>query len=119
MKRKALERDILADCLVWLRLAGYLHWRMPIGPVMRGGGSQAKRFSKSPISGFPDICGILKIRAGILFAVELKTEDGILKNHQKIWIERIQKAGGIAFVARSLEEMVQKLKEAEGANRTG
>lgn len=115
MKNKVLEREILAACLHWLQLAGYCHWRMPIGPVMRGGGSQAKRFSKSPIAGFPDICGILKKRAGILFAVELKASYGILKNHQEEWIAKINKAGGSAFVARSLEEMIQKLKEAENA----
>ena len=46
-----------------------------------------------------------------MVAVEVKNEIGIVSSVQKVHINNINKAGGIAFVARSLEEVLTRLEE--------
>ncbi len=41
---------------------------------------------------------------GLFAGLELKTEDGTVKQHQRAWLEVIRSLGGIADVARSVEE---------------
>ena len=62
--------------------------------------------------GIPDIIACLN---GQLIAIEVKTPKGKLSARQASEIEAIRAAGGIAFVARSPEEVYQAL-EREGFN---
>ena len=48
---------------------------------------------------------------GWMCGIEVKNEKGIVSEQQEVHIHNIIKAGGIAFVARSLEEVLEKLKE--------
>lgn len=114
---KVKEAEILKACLDWLEWKGYTAWRMPISPVMRGGGQNKLRFSPSPLKGFPDICGILNNFPGRLWACELKTPSGKLSEDQRIWIDKLSRAGVVAIVARSLEEMISALYAAESGRR--
>ena len=57
--------------------------------------------------GVPDIVGIFK---GRFLGIEVKTERGKLSDHQKHFIDRINASGGIAFVARSYQDVVEKLE---------
>ena len=60
--------------------------------------------------GIPDLTLCLN---GWFIGIEVKNEKGIVSSVQKVHIKNIKKAGGIAFVARSLEEVIDKLEEAD------
>jgi hypothetical protein len=62
--------------------------------------------------GLPDITGVLKDGRG--FWIEVKTENGVLSPHQERFIENIISSGGIAFVARSIDDVVEKLNLKRG-----
>jgi hypothetical protein len=57
--------------------------------------------------GLPDLTGCLK--DGRAFWIEVKTPAGRLSDHQVRFIKNIQDAGGIAFVARSIEDVIENL----------
>lgn len=57
--------------------------------------------------GLPDITGCMK--DGKAFWIEVKTEKGVLSDKQKQFIENINRSGGYAFVARSAEDVIEKL----------
>jgi Holliday junction resolvase len=65
------------------------------------------KFSKA---GVPDIVGCLN---GRFVGIEVKREDGKVSEIQKINLEQIRKAGGIALVVRpsGFEEFKEKLVE--------
>ena len=57
--------------------------------------------------GLPDITGCLKDGRG--FWIEVKTDKGRLSPHQERFIQNINDAGGLAFVARSVDDVIDKL----------
>ena len=57
--------------------------------------------------GLPDITGVLKDGRG--FWIEVKTDKGRLSPHQERFIANINDAGGLAFVARSVDDVIEKL----------
>lgn len=57
--------------------------------------------------GASDIIGMLK--DGRLLAVEVKGPAGRLQPHQRDFLERVRSNGGVAFVARSLADVVREL----------
>jgi len=57
--------------------------------------------------GLPDITGCLKDGRG--FWIEVKTDKGRLSPHQERFIQNINDAGGLAFVARSVDDVIEKL----------
>lgn len=58
--------------------------------------------------GIPDLTLCLN---GWFIGIEVKNQKGIVSDVQKIHLRNINKAGGIAFVARSLDEVLSKLDE--------
>lgn len=64
--------------------------------------------SASMPSGIPDIICSYK---GRYVGIETKSLTGKLSPAQKIWQKKIQRSGGIYLVARSLEEVVECLKD--------
>lgn len=64
------------------------------------------RKNTSPYSsvGVPDIVGILPNSR--FFCIEVKSEKGILSSKQSEFISRVVRNGGLALVARSLDEVV-------------
>lgn len=94
MKQPALkEKDITKQIRSILKTFGIFHWK-----VWQGMGSTP---------GVPDIVGVLK--DGRFLGIEVKTENGVLSDHQSRFIQSINDAGGIAFVARSVDDVIQKL----------
>ncbi len=65
-----------------------------------------RRPSKYYKRGVADILGIYKTRP---LAIEVKSEKGRLSIHQKIFLQEFQDYGGISIVARSVEELSEKL----------
>jgi len=57
--------------------------------------------------GLPDITGVLKDGRG--FWIEVKASNGKPSPHQERFIQNIKDSGGIAFVAKSLEDVVENL----------
>lgn len=106
------EADLLAAVFDWLKIRGIFAWRMPIGPVMRGGGKTKIQYSKSPIKGFPDIAGVLRRRdRGRLFVLELKTSKGELTPEQVKWLIDLQAAGAAGAVVRSIDDLYRAMRE--------
>lgn len=59
-------------------------------------------------AGTPDITACVN---GRFIGIEVKRPDGVVSALQAAHIELIRKAGGIAFVSRSVEETKENLKE--------
>lgn len=66
--------------------------------------------SNNPSTGVPDILTCIK---GRFVAIEVKTPTGKLTKIQQYQIDQINKSGGVAFVATSLENVRMELKNAE------
>lgn len=60
------------------------------------------------ILGVSDILGILD--DGRFLAIEVKAKAGVVSENQKVFMKNILDKGGIAFVARSLENVQEQLK---------
>lgn len=87
------EKDITHQIRSVLKTFGIFHWK-----VWQGMGSAP---------GVPDIVGILK--DGRFLGIEVKTDRGRLSPHQERFIQNINDAGGIAFVARSVDDVIENL----------
>lgn len=68
-------------------------YRLPHGPFRK--------------KGVADILGLYR---GYFLAIEVKTKTGKVSLEQNEFIAQVVKHGGIAFVARSLEDVIEKLK---------
>ena len=116
MKFVASEKEIENSILSWLNLqSGCTAWKQNIVAVSRletvAGKARIKRFNTSkwvPRGG----CDIIGLYRGRSFAIEVKTEiayklfESCRDPHelrQKEFIDRVRRAGGIAFLACSLE----------------
>ena len=66
------------------------------------------RLVRSGPNGSSDISGILV--GGRRLEIELKSSTGRVSPEQKAWIEMINSMGGLAFVARSVEEVIDELR---------
>jgi len=103
------EGDIQRAILEYLSLKGYYSWRNYVGPIVHGSGKD-RRMSANPARGMPDIMGIMPDGTGRLFAIEVKTKKGIVSAHQKERILALNAAGALAFIARSLDDVVIMLE---------
>ena len=65
------------------------------------------RFVRFGFKGCPDVLGQLK--DGRLLGVEVKAKTGHLRPEQALFLERIHGAGGVAFVARDLRDVLREL----------
>ncbi len=100
------EATILAHVLMALkyhpRVA--MAWRVNSGAVKTD-----DRFIRYGFVGCSDILGIL--RGGRLLAVECKSAKGRLTVAQQSFLDTITKAGGLAIVARGVDDVIEGLKE--------
>ena len=89
-----LEKDITRQIRAYLNMRGIWHFK-----VWQGLGS---------VKGVADIIGIYKCRP---LAIEVKTFKGKLSYHQDRFLATWKREGGIAIVARSVEDVENGLKE--------
>jgi len=87
------EAEITKRIRQFLNVLNVWHWKQWQGPM-------------SQPQGVSDILGIWN---GKFLAIEVKTERGNLSDHQKRFIDMINREGGIAFVARSVDDVIIKL----------
>jgi len=107
------EGSVLASILEYLKLRRVYAWRVNSGatkvPASEG---TRERFIRFGFSGCSDIIGILD--DGRLLAIEVKSARGVATADQLVFLAEIAKRGGVAFVARSIEDVDQHLFCKEG-----
>lgn len=98
------EAGALVEVLKALRAHPAVAWveRMNTGAARLG-----RRFVRFGFPGCPDVLG--QLHDGRLLAVEVKGPRGRLRPEQKVVLTRVADAGGVAFVARSLRDVVAAL----------
>ena len=65
-----------------------------------------RSFNPNRVKGVSDILGIFAYRP---LAIEVKTATGKVTPEQRVFIRRFQDQGGIAFVARSVKDVITEL----------
>lgn len=102
------ERDIQNSILSYLKLRGIFCW--PVNSV--GLFDPTKKVFRTPgkhfLKGVSDILGCLK--GGRLLAIEVKTKQGRPTPEQIAFLDLVNQMGGIAFIARSIEDVEDKFK---------
>jgi Holliday junction resolvase len=87
------EKEITREIRAYLKIRGIFHWKV------------FQTLGSTP--GCPDILGIYK---GRMLGIEVKTKSGKLTERQALFIESINMEGGIGFMARSVEDVMEALK---------
>ncbi len=87
------ESQLTRQIRALLDAFGIFHWKQWQGPM-------------SHPRGISDIIGIYQ---GRFLAIEVKTPKGKLTDSQRAFIQRVNREGGIAFVARSVEDVIKHL----------
>ena len=98
------EAAALVEVLKAVRAHPLVEWceRMNSGAAKVG-----NRFIRFGWPGCPDVLGQLK--DGRLLGVEVKSRTGRLRPEQSVFLDHIRGAGGVAFIARDLQDVVKAL----------
>lgn len=98
------EAAALMEVLKALRAHPAVCWceRMNSGAARMGA-----RFVRFGWPGCPDVLG--QLNDGRLLGVEVKASKGKLRPEQAVFLDRIRGAGGVAFVARDLRDVLREL----------
>lgn len=108
---KVREADVQRACLQYLAALGVMAWRNNTTGVYD---PTTKRFRPNhSINGVADILGALP--GGRALAVECKSSTGKVSEDQRYFLDDFRKTGGLAVVARSVDDLKAALK-AEGYN---
>ena len=102
------EGEILKACLDYLALNGAFVWRNNTG-ALKDNTNRPVFFGKP---GSSDIIGVLP--GGRFIAVECKTLKGKLSEKQKVFLSTVNDMGGLALVARSVDDVIQAVKTRKG-----
>ncbi len=99
------EAAALVEVLKALRAHPAVVWceRMNSGAARVG-----NRFIRFGWPGCPDVLG--QLRDGRLLGVEVKSPTGKLRPEQAVFLERVRGAGGVAFMARDLRDVLRELE---------
>ena len=102
-----IEKRIEMQILNMLKLCGIFCFKIdrqgtfdPVKKVFRSNSNPHK------LKGVSDILGIIE---GRFLAIEVKSPVGKLSQDQKVFIRRTLDEGGLAFVARSTEQVAEEL----------
>ena len=105
------EGAVVSACLDYLAVRGIHAWRNNSGvsrPERRDGSRGFVRFGHV---GSADILGVMP--GGKFLAVECKAPRGNLSRHQIEFLDRVRQEGGVAIVARSVDDLIEQLQELE------
>ena len=89
----------IPDCYAWKNTS--------VGAYNKAAGRYLKPRGKYRITGISDILGVFR---GAFLAVEVKSLTGRPTKNQLDFIEDVRSCGGIAFVARSVDEVRRNLE---------
>lgn len=106
---KTDETKLVKAILDWLAAKGIFAWRTNNTAVYDPSRGVMRTFHG--LKGVSDILGILSTNdhCGTFLAIEVKTETGKLSADQEAFLERIKREGGIAIVARSIDDVERAL----------
>lgn len=85
-----------------LEAAGQSPLRMSLGGVKKSGGR-----ARNPLTGFPDLFGIIKNTQGRMWAAEMKIPNGRYSPQQLEWIVGLRKQGVIVGVLTTIDEIME------------
>jgi len=108
LKIMTKEGAVVQACLEYLKLYGAFAWRNNTG-ALKDKSDRPVFFGKI---GSADIIGLLP--GGRFLAVECKTEKGKLSDKQYEFLTSVKEMGGLAFVARSVDDLMEGLKKRDG-----
>lgn len=91
MKAKT-EKEIVGEIRELLRFLNIFHWKVFTGPTN--------------LPGISDFLGCYK---GKFLAIEVKRDGREPTELQATFLEEVRRAGGIGFVARSVDDVIQAL----------
>jgi hypothetical protein len=104
------EGEIQNQILDWLNLKQIFNWRQNTMGVYCGKDNQGNaRFRKAPTTGVSDILGVLP--NGRFLAIECKRPGGKATPEQLEFIDSVNSNGGLAFVADSLDVVMERLDD--------
>lgn len=99
------ESAVLGQCLAYLHIKGIFAWRNNTGAAKTDDG----RFVRFGLPGASDIIGVLP--GGKFLAVECKrSSGGRVSEQQKAFLEKVKSAGGVAIIAKSVEDLMEVVK---------
>jgi hypothetical protein len=108
MKTKVVpEKVIENEILKMLLTLGFYVWKNQSIGVFDATKKVFRKLGKYQIKGVSDILGILP--DGRMLAIEVKSSTGRLSVDQGFFIAKINMNGGVAFTARSVGEVMDKL----------
>lgn len=76
------------------------------GKIVRQG--KVSQFMRWGFPGCPDVLG--QLRGGAVLACEVKRPSGEIRPEQAAFLEKVREGGGVAFVARSVTDVMEALK---------
>lgn len=106
------EQDIQSAILIYVTsLPGSFFWRQNTGASKFSGDSGKNYYVKFGVKGSADIQGTLKTEwGGQSIAIECKRlKGGVQSQDQKNWQRNFERGGGIYILARSVEDVRQRL----------
>jgi penicillin-binding protein-related factor A (putative recombinase) len=93
------EGAVVKACMDYLKLRGAYVWRNNTG-ALKDKNNRLVYFGKV---GSSDILGVLP--GGRFIAVECKAPDGRLSDHQIEFLNEIERIGGVAVIAKSVDDI--------------
>jgi hypothetical protein len=99
------EGSVVKACEDYLTYCGAFVWRNNTG-CLRDRNNRPVYFGKP---GSSDVIGVLP--GGRFIGVECKSAKGKLTEKQKEFLARVEELGGLAIVARSVDDVIQGLKK--------
>ena len=105
---KVPEKEIVNAIIEYLQYKKIYCWRNQSTGVYDVKNQAFRRLPKYALNGVSDILGILP--NGTFLAIEVKTKTGVASQNQKDFIQEIKKRKGVAFIARSIDEVQSVLK---------
>ncbi len=109
MRKHPSESDIKRQICEFLSLNKILHWTVYNGGIYDRASGGYRRLTGSYRKGVSDLLGIYKQRP---LAIEVKSKYGVLSPFQQQFLLEFAEAGGIAIVAKSVEDVEGGLKSA-------
>lgn len=104
------ERLIQNEIVNFLNIKGLFCWSNKNGATYD---PRTKAYrANSTLKGISDILGLTP-KTGTFVAIEVKTKTGRVSKEQKIFLEGIRQSGGIAFVARSIDDVIAQMHDLE------
>ena len=105
------EGAVVQACLEYLKIYGAFVWRNNTG-ALKDKRERPVFFGKP---GSSDILGLLP--GGRFLAVECKSQKGKLSEKQKDFLAEVERLGGMAIVARSVDDVIEAVESRHGRKK--